>query len=96
MADREPAGLPELRGVLDSFQRDPDGGALVLQCHPSVARLLRTGAPDLVPAPATDPGSGAITRRAQVAIERDRPAGWWRLLEDGEVVTSGTVGVSGG
>jgi hypothetical protein len=89
---REIPGMAELRGVVSAFQGDAEGGELLIQCHPLVARLLRTGAPDIVPAPGTGPGSGAATRRVGIALDRGLPEGFWRLLDDGEVITSGTVG----
>lgn len=99
MTSGGPAGLIELREIIRQFQRSGHSTArLVLRCHPLAARLLRTGAPDLVPAPGTGPGSGEITRRLEIEIRRDYAEGGWRLLEGGEEITAGTVGpaVQGG
>jgi hypothetical protein len=93
---REAPGLIELREIVRQFQRsDPHGARLVLRCHPLVAQLLRTGAPDLVPAPGTEAGSGEITRRLEVEIRHDWDEGFWALLEGGEQITAGTVGPAG-
>jgi len=94
-----PLGMAELAEVARRIRLElPEPPkALVLECGHAVMVALsarQPGRPEVMPHTATQPGVGLTYRQIQVQ-ERD---GWglrWRLLEDGEVVGEGELGVQG-
>lgn len=92
-----PAGLDELTGIVHSHQREvARRSRLVLEAGPAVLRvlsLMSPGADWLPPPDIPETGTGLAYR--QVHMAAGPPAlgdNGWRLLEDGEVVSEGTVG----
>jgi len=95
-----PLGLAELAALAARIRRElPEPPkVLVLECGAPVMVALsarQRGRPEVVPHPPAQPGEGLAYRSIGVHV-RD---GWglrWRLLEDGEPVGEGELGVQAG
>jgi len=94
-----PAGLQDLAQVLGTRRRQPappgQPGRLVLEHGPGLIRLMAaySGRPEIAPHPRLNPGEGLGYRMVEGAARDSLGPGGWRLLDDGEVVGSGTVAV---
>lgn len=87
------ADLADVLALARAWPRPGDRpGRLVLECPPAVALELssRDPRPEWVPHPEIPVGTGATYRQVEVHA-KDMPAGAWRLVEDGEIIASGTV-----
>ena len=86
--------LAELAAAVNRARTTGRGRPLVLRCHPEVRAALSGASPQAVPPLPLERGHGA--EYMQVALDDDTglPAGAWQLLEAGEVIAAGVLGVT--